>query len=250
MKKVVLAAGGIAFGSKVFSSQSVEPKQRKNPLFTLYRAVNGTPAENMEKVIELAGGIQKIIGGHDVVLIKPNVQWWNQGAPSLLALKTFVDMVMDRPGGFRGEVVLAENCHRGREPWKSQSSGWVPQFERNSDLKNIRNMNELCAYLKQRYKERFSVVHWIDVDAGGRRVYGPGDGAGYVYCDGTGGVPLISLSNGVKGHDQREVIMTYPVFETDKGTIIDFKEGVWDKGEYTGQPVKFINFAALNHHST
>jgi hypothetical protein len=31
---------------------------------------------------------------------------------------------------------------------------------------------------------------------------------------------------------------------------VDFKNGVWAKGAYTEQPLKFINFAALNHHST
>jgi hypothetical protein len=43
--------------------------------------------------------------------------------------------------------------------------------------------------------------------------------------------------------------MSYPIIETDRGTIIDFKTGVWEKGGYTGQPLKFINLASLNHHS-
>ena len=57
----------------------------------VYRGVNGTSEQNLRKVIELMGGIEKIIGLNDVVLIKPNVQWWNQGAPNLTALKTFVN---------------------------------------------------------------------------------------------------------------------------------------------------------------
>ena len=44
--------------------------------------------------------------------------------------------------------------------------------------------------------------------------------------------------------------MTYPIFTTDKGTVIDFKNGIWERGSYTGQPLRFINLAALNHHST
>ena len=40
----------------------------------IYRAVNGTPEQNLKKVIELMGGIERIIGSDDVVLIKPNVQ--------------------------------------------------------------------------------------------------------------------------------------------------------------------------------
>ena len=43
--------------------------------------------------------------------------------------------------------------------------------------------------------------------------------------------------------------MTYPIFTTDKGTIVDFKNGIWEKGSYTEQPLRFINFSALNHHS-
>ena len=84
----------------------------------------------------------------------------------------------------------------------------------------------------------------------GKRVFIPQDGPGYVYCDGTGGVPLIAIDNGLNGSDYRAVIMSYPVLKTDKGTVIDFKNGIWQKGDYTNQPFKFINFAALNHHST
>jgi hypothetical protein len=58
------------------------------------------------------------------------------------------------------------------------------------------------------------------------------------------------MDNGAQGNNFREVIMTYPIFKTDNGTVIDFKNGIWEKGVYTGQPLKFINFAALNHHST
>lgn len=43
--------------------------------------------------------------------------------------------------------------------------------------------------------------------------------------------------------------MTYPIIKTGKGTIIDFKNGVREKGSYTGQPFRFVNFSALNYHS-
>ncbi len=44
--------------------------------------------------------------------------------------------------------------------------------------------------------------------------------------------------------------MTYPVFTTDQGTIVDLKKGIWERGAYTGRPLRFINLAALNHHSS
>jgi len=215
---------------------------------TLYRACNGSPEAAMNKLVDMMGGASSLFGSDDIVVIKPNVQWWNQGAPNLCALKTFIDTIMERPGGFNGEVILGENCHRGPQPWTS--AGWARPFERNADIPGINTMNDLAGHLKKKHGQKFSVAHWIDVDAGGRRVYGPAGGAGYVYCDGTGGVPLLQYDNGASGNAFRQVIMTYPVFVTDQGTTVDFKNGVWSKGAYTGQPLKFINFAALNHHST
>jgi hypothetical protein len=239
----------MSFQRNLFAKAPVIRKITKENRCKLYRAINGKPADNLAKVIELIGGVEKNIGTDDVVLIKPNLQWWNHGAPNLSALKMFVDLVMSRTGGFNGEIVIAENCHRGLKPWEAIRSGWVHSFNWNCDLKNINNMNDLCTLFKKKYGNQFSVCHWIDVGAGAKRVFGPGDGTGYVYCDGTGGVPLISLDNGAHGDKYRAVIMSYPIFRTDKGTIIDFKNGIWNKGAYTEQPLKFINFSALNHHS-
>ena len=233
---------------EVFADALVTRKKSKDPSCTLYRAVNSSPAMNLAKVIEMMGGIEKLIGPDDVVVIKPNLQWWNQGAPNLAAMKAFVDLIMERPGEFKGEVVLAENCHRGESPW--QHGGWAHEFDRNSDLPEIHNMNDLAGQLKSKYGNRFSTCHWIDVRSGGRRVSDPSEGRGYVYCDGSGGLPLLVCANGAGGDDYRATVMTYPIFKTDKGTVIDIKNGIWEGGSYTGQPLRFINFAALNHHST
>ncbi len=220
------------------------------PVTTIWRCLNGPPAKNLEKIVEMIGGIRKIVGEEDMVVIKPNLQWWNQGAPNLSALMRFVDLVMERPGGFKGEVVVAENCHRGQAPQDSTSAGWAHPFDWNSDEPGIKNANGLVDILKKRYGNRFTARHWIDVGSGSKRIHGPGDGEGYVYCDGTGGVPLISCDNGLTGERFRSTIMTYPVFRTDRGTLIDFRNGVWSKGRYTGQPMRYINFVAVNHHST
>ncbi len=252
IKKGILVGSTIAFGSKV-KAMAIEPNNKttkitKGSSCSLYRVVNGTPESNIVKVIDIMGGIEKIIGADDIVVIKPNVQWWNQGAPNLSALKAFVDLIMEHPGGFRGEVVIAENCHRGKTPWKT--AGWAQSFQWNSDTSGIKNMNDLCAFLKKKYDSRFSTVHWVNVEHGGKRVYGPEGENGYVYCDGTRGIPLIKCDNGASGEQNRSTIMTYPIFSTDGGTIIDFKNGIWEKGTYTGRPLRFILFSALNHHST
>lgn len=251
-KKIMIAGVTLVFGPDSFADTN-DTNVRKHSQKTscdLFRALNGTPDRNLAKVVEMMGGIEKLIGPDDVVMIKPNAQWWNQGSPNLSALKKFVDLIMERKGGFHGEVVIAENVHRGKTPWTSMKSGWAQSFEWNSNIPGIKNLHALGGLLKEKYGSRFSLVHWVDVDAGNKRIFSPADGDGYVFCDGTGGVPLIVCDNGAKGKKYRATIMTYPVFSTDRGTRIDFKNGIWEKGKYTGQPLRFINFAALNHHST
>lgn len=245
-----MALSTIAFGLNSMTNPTINPKKSKNVKAAVFRAINGNPVQNLKKVIEMMGGIKNFIGADDIVVIKPNLQWWNHGAPNISAAAALVSMIMKYPGGFSGEVILAENCHRGASPWKSDGSGWAHLFERNSGLEGIKNYNDLSIHLKKKYQSQITICHWIDVDDGARRVYGPNDGIGYVYCDGTGGIPLISYNNGENGRNFREVIMTYPIFKTDSGTMIDFKNGVWENGSYTEQPLKFINFAALNHHSS
>jgi hypothetical protein len=248
-RREMIGAGLLAISSVRKGASAVRREPAKNPISTVFRSVNGTPQENMNKVIEMLGGIHEIIGSEDVVVIKPNVQWWNQGAPNLSALNRFVELIFEMPGGFAGEVVVAENCHRGSFPWLSEDSGWAHRFERNSDSPNIGNYVDLTGSLKKKFGDRFTTRHWIDVANGAKRVYGPKNGDGYIYCDGTGGAPLLTCENGMKGEDCRTTIMTYPIFTTDKGTLVDLRNGVWAKGAYTSRPLRFINFAAVNHHS-
>ena len=142
----------------------------------------------MRKLVELMGGINSLIGRRrcrdkaERSVVEP-------GCSKPIGVENLCRVDYGSSGGFRGEVILAENCHRGAMPWKAADSGWLPRFERNSDVQGINNFNELCADLKQRYDNRFSVCHWINVDAGGKRVPGPAAGNGYVYCDGTMGCP-------------------------------------------------------------
>ena len=216
----------------------------------IYRAVGGHPGENLRQVIAVMGGIERFVDSEDVVIIKPNAQWWNQGATNLAALEALVTLIIERSGGFNGEVVLAENCHRGAEPGSSPISAWAQPFVRNADLAEVDTLNGLCGWLQERYGQRFSACHWLDVQNGAKKVSGPAEGVGYVYCDGSDGNALIKCDNGAPGDLFRSTIMTYPVFQTDRGTMVDFKQGIWRDGGYTEQPLKFVNFAALNHHST
>jgi hypothetical protein len=213
----------------------------------VFRVANGSPAAMMDKLLSLMGGVETLFDARDIILIKPNLQWFNQGAPNIGAMHAFITRILEMKNGFQGEVVLIENTHLGPRP--GESGGWNTPFSRNSDLPGIANYNQLTELLKKTYGHRFTARHLIDIESGAKRVASPADGPGYVLCEGQGEGPLLALDNGRTGPDRREVLMSYPVFVTDKGTLIDYRWGVWEGGAYTRQPVKFVNFAALNHHS-
>jgi hypothetical protein len=74
----------------------------------IFVARNGTPVSNVESAIALAGGIQQFVGRDDVVVLKPNGQWPNQGYTHTQSMKALIDVILNRPGGFDGEVIPRE----------------------------------------------------------------------------------------------------------------------------------------------
>ena len=206
----------------------------------VYMASGSTPEQNMKKTIELLGGIEKIISENDIVLLKPNAQWWNQGMTNTDAMKAFMQMVLDIPG-FGGEIIVADN-HQYKEP---NSRAWTTQH-RNGMF----NYNELIEYFNKQGFNNVTKYHWrcagpnpnpLQGDASsGQRVTGPEDGDGYVWRD-----DIV-----YKAPNDHICWMTYPVFtSTYSGITIDFKNGPWKNGTYLkDRKLKFINFSALNHH--
>ncbi len=229
----------------------------------LFSARNGTPQENVKKVIEMMGGVEKIIGKNDVVILKPNCQWWNQGRTNLAAMKGFIDLVLGIPA-FRGEIIIAENHHYMDnslpETEKDNIRGWTHISEINGDIDGIQyNMNSLVDLYHKKGFRNVSKVHWRDGGPrehddrhgqGGGIVKSPAEGDGYVWTD------IDYTYSAWFGLKKWKVKMTYPVFTSPySGIVIDFKKGAYLRdnmgaGNYTPErPVKFINFSVLNDHS-
>ena len=213
--------------------------RKGNKKSSIFIAKNGSPEQNMVELIKMMGGIEKIIGKNDIVILKPNAQWWNQGTTNTNAIKAFIELVLSIQD-FKGEVIIAENHHFPED----NSRGWTTE-KRNGDF----NLNELVDYFQQNGYRNVTKVHWHDggkstqpswggAENGGL-VSGPADGDGYVWR------PDI-VHEAPHG---RKVMMSYPVFTSPySGRRIDFKDGVWENGKYADIPVKFINFSTLNHH--
>lgn len=228
----------------------------------IYLARNGTPQANVAKVIEMMGGIEKFIGKNDIVILKPNCQWWNQGRTNLAAMKGFTDLVLNIPG-FKGEVIIAENHHFMDESLpdagKDNIRGWTHFSEINGDIDGVKHsINTLIDLYRNRGYRNVTKVHWRDGgpkydDWGngqnGGIVNSPADGDGYVWTD-------IDYSFTVLlGLKKWKVKTTYPVFTSPySGIVIDFRNGAFKRngngdGTYLrDRPVKFINFPVLNTH--
>jgi hypothetical protein len=228
----------------------------------IYICKNGTPQQNVAKVIEMMGGIEKFIGKNDIVILKPNCQWWNQGRTNLAAMKGFIDLVLNIPE-FQGEIIIAENHHFMDESLpegeKDNIRGWTHLSKINGDIDGVNhNLNTLIElYHKKGYKN-VTKFHWRD---GGpkRNLWGngqnggivssPAEGDGYIWSD------IDYIFDGFWGFKKWKVKMSYPVFTSKySGITIDFKNGAFlrdgkGSGKYLpDKPVKFINFAVLNTH--
>ena len=231
----------------------------------IYISRNGTPQQNVAKVIEMMGGIRRIIGVNDIVILKPNIQWWNQGRTNLAAIKGFIDLVLDIPK-FEGEIIIAENHHFIDESLpenkKDNIRGWTHLSEINGDIDGVNhNIDTLIeSYHNMGYKN-ITKYHWRDGGqkpngiwgnaGGGKIVEGPEDGDGYVWSD------LDYEYSAWFGLKKWKVKMTYPIFTSSySGITIDFKNGAYLRdgkkgGSYlSNKPIKFINFAALNTHGS
>ena len=211
----------------------------KDGFSRIYYSKNDSPEKNINKILEMIGGIKTLIGNEDIVILKPNAQWWNQGMTNTNAMKAFIETILSL-NGFQGEIIIAEN-HQYDEP---NSRGWTTEYK-NGDF----NLNELVHYFQNRGFPNVTKSHWRPVTpllrteqpnlCSSKIVEGPWQGEGYVYDK---QLTYISPLG-------RKCILSYPVFRSFySGKLIDFRKGVWSKGEYSNQPVKFINFSAINHH--
>lgn len=229
----------------------------------IYHAKNGTPQKNVSKVIEMMGGIEKFIGVNDIVVLKPNAQWWNQGRTNLAAMKGFMDLVLNIPG-FKGEIIIAENQHfvdpSLPEEEKDNVRGWTHFSEINGDIDGVNhNLNTLIEMYQNNGHKNVTKSHWRD---GGPRpkgkkpkasdggiVSGPFEKDGYVWTD------IDYVFSPIFGLKKWKVKLSYPVFTSKySGITIDFKDGAFMRdgkggGEHLpDRPLKFINFAVLNDH--
>ncbi len=198
---------------------------------------NGTPTTNVQNVVAMAGGITTFVDESDVVVLKPNLQHSRQGYTHTEATKAMIDLILDRPGGFSGEIIVAENVH-WRDLDDADNCGWAAEGAARENNWSDLNYNELIALY---HAQGHANVTAVKLSNRWPWVLGPEEGQGWVYEDYT-----IAHSPGADGRVCR---LSYPIIASAySGRLIDTKYGAWHDGGYTGQNVRFIMLATLNNH--
>jgi hypothetical protein len=204
-------------------------------------AKTGSSERNAAALLDAWGGAESLIGADDVVVLKPNAQWHAQGMTNTDVLRQLIVSILGRTGGFRGEVIVADN-HHFRE---DDARGWT------TETPNGRyNLNDLVASFREQGETRVAKIHWHDAgpnpepwqfDAGwGTRVEAPGGGDGYRW----------QLDECHVTPAGNRCAMTWPVFTSPiSGDRIDLKDGVLHDGRPTGRNLRLITVSSLNYHS-
>jgi len=218
--------------------------QAQNQMVDVYVVRNGPPALNVKWVIELAGGIQRFIDRDDVVVLKPNGQWPNQGYTHTEYIKALIDVILNRPGGFSGEIILIEHVHRN--PTEAMEGDYCWNMPEGKRINNWPDMNYL--QLIADYQNR----GFVNVTADPLFESGQGNWLKVTRPDliGTGKQGWVHSSYTTNANG-RTVELSYPILRSSySNKLIDLKNGVWQEGSYTGQKVKLIFLPTLNNHGS
>ena len=175
-------------------------------------------------------GPDGIIAADDVVIIKINYQWDERGGTNTDLLRGLIRSIVDHPDGFAGEVVVCENAQfasvNGFD--RAENNAQDPTLSPHDVVVHFQGLG----YDVSHYD--WTVIRTTSVDE-----YSAGDADdGYVVY------PWDSQLNGA---------VSYPKFQTDFGTKISLRDGIWDSvdGSYERGRLKLINLPVLkSHHAT
>ena len=215
------------------------------PLTRVCKVKNGTDCfANMSKLWQMLDGVGNFIGPTDVVVIKGNAQWPNQGYTHTGCIKAVVDAILAIPG-FSGEILICDNIQGGG--WGSGNFGFDATTGNRTNNWPTYNWNQLAASYPGSAK--VATFQW-QTDTTWRTP--PASLPGWSAWNPASGVPAsgTAWSRYFLNFNGRNTYLSYPVFQSPvtPGRIIDMKNGVWENGAYTGRKVKAIFMPTLNNH--
>ena len=177
-------------------------------------------------------GPEGLITHDDLVIIKINSQWDERGGTNTDLLKELIQIIVDHPDGFLGEIVVADN---GQAQYGSAGNGGSLNWANNNAEDRSQSAQDVV--------DMFAVSHnvstylWDTITLESVGEYSAGDiNDGYV---------INQTDNLVTG-----IEVSYPKFKTKYGTFISFTNGIWNPitESYDSEKLKIINFPVLKSH--
>ena len=175
----------------------------------------------------LLSGPDGIVATDDVVLIKISYQWAERGGSNVDVLRGLIRVLVDHPDGFTGEVVVCENT-------QFASANGFDRLQNNAQDHALSPHDVVTHFANLGYG--VSSYIWTGIRHTQVDEYSTGDTTdGYVVY------PFDSQLNGR---------ISYPKFQTDAGTLVSLKNGLWDSvGQtYDRDRLKVINLPVLKSH--
>ena len=172
-------------------------------------------------------GPDGLLGRDDVILIKINYQWSQRGGTNTDLLRGLLRRIVDHPDGFTGEIVICENA-------QFASTSGFDRAENNAQDQSLSPRDVALGFQSLGYD--VSLFDWTPIRYNQVGEYDTGDSAdGYVVGD---------YDAEVQGR------ASYPKFQTDSGTHISLKHGIWDPwtSTYSREKLRFINLPVLKSH--
>ncbi len=167
-------------------------------------------------------GPSGLIAHDDVVLIKINSQWSQRGGTNTDILKELIQTIVNHPDGFTGEIIVADNGQGfGNLDWRNC---------------NAENTSQSAQDVVDMFSSTYQVSAFDWQPIRGREVDEYSDG------DMTDGYILYHTPDPETG-----LYVSYPKFQTDYGTYISFRNGIWNGVNYETR-LKVINFPVLKSH--
>ncbi len=173
------------------------------------------------------------IAKDDVVIIKINCQWDQRGGTNVDLVASIIRAIVSHPDGFTGEIVVADN---GQAQFGSAGSGGSMSWTLNNAIDTTMSMSAMAESFSGDY--RVSTFLWDRITLNRVSEYSEGD-----------------MSDGFIVHDEvadsTGIVVSYPKFQTEYGTMISFKHGIWleEQQRYDSNRLKVLNVPVLKSHS-
>ncbi len=201
-------------------------------------AVQGTTGADggFQRLIDIMGqgglSFYSLIGPKDVVIIKVNSQWDQRGGTNTDLVRSIIDSILKHPGGFTGEIVIADN---GQAQYGAAGSGGSLDWKSNNALDTTQSMQKVADSFYAGHK--VSTALWDRITRTRVAEYSEGDARdGYVVDS--------------SPSQRTGIVVSYPKFRTSYSTLISFKRGVWDPAlkSYDSERLKVVNVPVLKSH--